>query len=230
MLFLSHHAPFPHLALLLPLFHPRSRKTHTHALSMSTALFSLTSVLSLLHYFHHSVSLLSNDVPIYPQTLSLCLVEVEPFVTVPRRRPLSFCPCCSPEGNVTSPPLFTVVAGYLGNRKDLQYRATPSLLVLISHPVLFLSPVLSICVKSGSVDFPRKFNPALKEFSLIKLMTNGIFYGLKNIIHGSDFFIQVSVNFAAVSFYFTMYTIKASDRIMFFILLYLPLVSLLFTI
>ncbi|XP_044212328.1 protein-methionine sulfoxide oxidase mical3a isoform X3 [Thunnus albacares] len=41
---------------------------------------------------------------------------VEPFVGMPRRRPLSLCPCCSPEGNVTSPPRLTVVAGYHGNR------------------------------------------------------------------------------------------------------------------
>lgn len=36
-----------------------------------------------------------------PHTLSLCLMEVEPFLGMPRRRPFSFCPCCSPEGNVT---------------------------------------------------------------------------------------------------------------------------------
>ncbi|KAM6926680.1 protein-methionine sulfoxide oxidase mical3a isoform 14-T14 [Lycodopsis pacificus] len=38
---------------------------------------------------------------------------VEPFVGMPRRRPVSFCPCWSPEGNVTPPP---PVAGYHGNR------------------------------------------------------------------------------------------------------------------
>lgn len=31
-----------------------------------------------------------------------CLLEVEPYVGTPRWRPLSFCPCCSPEGNVNS--------------------------------------------------------------------------------------------------------------------------------
>ncbi|XP_041795727.1 protein-methionine sulfoxide oxidase mical3a isoform X7 [Chelmon rostratus] len=60
----------------------------------------------------------------YSEILDLHL-GVEPFVGMPRRRPLSFCPCCSPEGNVTSPPLLTVVAGYHSNRKDLQNRATP---------------------------------------------------------------------------------------------------------
>lgn len=30
--------------------------------------------------------------------------EVEPSGGTPRRRPLSFCPCCVQEGNVTSPP------------------------------------------------------------------------------------------------------------------------------
>lgn len=45
--------------------------------------------------------------------ISLCLVEVEPFVGMPRRRPLSLCPCWSPEGNTTLLHLWTVVAGYL---------------------------------------------------------------------------------------------------------------------
>ncbi|XP_067445262.1 protein-methionine sulfoxide oxidase mical3a isoform X22 [Thunnus thynnus] len=51
----------------------------------------------------------------YSEILDLHL-GVEPFVGMPRRRPLSLCPCCSPEGNVTSPPRLTVVAGYHGNR------------------------------------------------------------------------------------------------------------------
>lgn len=91
-----------------------------------------------------------------PHTLSLCLVEVEPFVGMPRRRPLSLCPCCSPEGNVTSPPPLTVVAGYHGNRKDLQIwaspLATPSIFLPLCPPPL---PVLTVFVSSGSVDFPR---------------------------------------------------------------------------
>ncbi|XP_077425470.1 protein-methionine sulfoxide oxidase mical3a isoform X6 [Vanacampus margaritifer] len=33
-----------------------------------------------------------------PRSLSPCLVEVEPFVGMHRRRPLPFCLCCSPEG------------------------------------------------------------------------------------------------------------------------------------
>lgn len=35
----------------------------------------------------------------------LVLFEVEPSGGTPRRRPLSFCPCCVQEGNVTSPTL-----------------------------------------------------------------------------------------------------------------------------
>lgn len=73
-----------------------------------------------------SLSLPPADPPTSPpHTLSLCHVEVEPFVGIPRRRPLSFCLCCSPEGNVTLPPLPTVVAGYHGNRKDLQKTGLP---------------------------------------------------------------------------------------------------------
>lgn len=101
---------------------------------------SVTSLL-LLHYFHRSFSLshrcthLRHSFTLFP---SVC-VEVEPFVGMPRRRPLSLCPCCSPEGNVTSPPRLTVVAGYHGNRKDLQNwastsRPSPS----SSHSVLLL--------------------------------------------------------------------------------------------
>lgn len=44
-----------------------------------------------------------------PSPPHLCPVKVEPSVPRPRRRPLPFCPCCSPaEGNVTEPPLLQV--------------------------------------------------------------------------------------------------------------------------
>lgn len=101
---------------------------------------SLPLSLSLAHpcaRLHHSLML-------FPP---LCLVEVEPFVGMPRRRPLSFCPCCSPEGNVTPPPLLTVLAGYHGNRKDLQSRATP----LSSRPPSSSQPVLLLFLSSPFV-------------------------------------------------------------------------------
>lgn len=72
------------------------------------------TVLSLVRPMFLSTSLPSKLFP-------LCLVEVESDVGTPRRRPLSLCPCWSPEGNVTSPPLLTGVAGYRGNRTDLHY-------------------------------------------------------------------------------------------------------------
>lgn len=40
----------------------------------------------------------------------LCLMEVEPYEGTARRRPVSLCPCWSPEGNVTLPPLMAGVA------------------------------------------------------------------------------------------------------------------------
>lgn len=58
----------------------------------------------------------------------LCLVEVEPYVGTARRRPVSLCPCWSPEGNVTLPPLMAGVAGYRGNHADLRFRDLPLLL------------------------------------------------------------------------------------------------------
>lgn len=85
-----------------------------------------------------------------PHIISLCLVEVEPIVEMPRRRPLSLCPCCSPEGNITLPHLLTVVEGYLGNCKDLQNWAAPFRLLPVS-----LCPFLTLDVILGSVDFPR---------------------------------------------------------------------------
>lgn len=121
MFFLPHHDPLSPAS-------PLSLCPHTPCASYSFSLsLSVTSLL-LLHYFHRSFSLshrcthLRHSFTLFP---SVC-VEVEPFVGMPRRRPLSLCPCCSPEGNVTSPPRLTVVAGYHGNRKDLQNWASPS--------------------------------------------------------------------------------------------------------
>lgn len=65
-----------------------------------------TSPLSLRVLLH---TLSVSVVPLLLCLLSFALLpppraaEVEPNLGTPRRRPLSFCPCCSPEGNVTSP-------------------------------------------------------------------------------------------------------------------------------
>lgn len=55
------------------------------------------------HLYHLSSSL--------PGTLPLYHMEVETFAWIQSRRPLSFCPCWSPEGNITLPPLLAVVPG-----------------------------------------------------------------------------------------------------------------------
>lgn len=125
----------------------------------SFSLCNISALPPLLFPPSLSLSLPPADPPTsLPHTLSLCHVEVEPFVGIPRRRPLSFCPCCSPEGNVTLPPLPTVVAGYHGNRKDLQKTglppSSPLPIILPTGPPPL--PVLTVfCVWSGSVDFPR---------------------------------------------------------------------------
>lgn len=46
-----------------------------------------------------------------PTLLLFYLVEVETFAGIPGRRALSFCPCCSPEGNTIPPPLPPVGPG-----------------------------------------------------------------------------------------------------------------------
>ncbi|KAK1887694.1 Protein-methionine sulfoxide oxidase mical3a [Dissostichus eleginoides] len=81
----------------------------------------------------------------YSEILDLHL-GVEPYVGMPRRRPLSLCPCWSPEGNVTSPPPLTVVAGYRGNCRDLQTRAKPSGTSPSSSQPVLLLPFLTVCV------------------------------------------------------------------------------------
>lgn len=89
MFSLLHHTPLPppppHPSLLV-FFPPDCGPSSTHSLSVS---------------YHPSSSL--------PHTLPLYLVEVETFARIPCRRALSFCPCWSPEGNTTPPPLPPVV-------------------------------------------------------------------------------------------------------------------------
>lgn len=104
MFSLPHHAPFSSSSPFF-LFCPLSLNTPTIPPALFRP-FSLCRPSSFL-----------------PLTPPLCLVKVEAFVWMPRRRPLSLCPCCSPEGNVTLPPLLLFVAGYLGNGKDLRYLA-----------------------------------------------------------------------------------------------------------
>lgn len=64
---------------------------------------------------HPLTSTLSPPISLYhlysslPRTLPLYLMEVETFARIQSRRPLSFCPCWSPEGNITLPPLLPVV-------------------------------------------------------------------------------------------------------------------------
>lgn len=55
----------------------------------------------------------------------LCLMEVEPYEGTARRRPVSLCPCWSPEGNVTLPLPVAGVAGYRGNHMDLHFWDLP---------------------------------------------------------------------------------------------------------
>lgn len=88
----------------------------------------------------------------------LCPVKVEPSVPRPRRRPLPFCPCCSPaEGNVTEPPLPQVCW-----RRPFDLWNPP----LLSHPALpllclFFRVCVCVCDQARSIS-PRALPPKKK--------------------------------------------------------------------
>lgn len=112
---LPHHAP-----LFVP--HPSSSLSN-----MSTTPAALSRVVA----------------PIAPTPFPLCLVKVESLVWMPRRRPLSFCPCCSPEGNVTELPLLPVRRVTMAAQRSLECRLLPRWLPLC---FLTLSSSFSPCL------------------------------------------------------------------------------------
>lgn len=120
---LCFHSPFFHLLwphttdlshlLSTGAFSSSSSPWCSHSFRFFSSLFFLPHLPpispSLLHFLSRFMSstlfFCLSLLPPLPPPHSLALfpyvVEVvEPFVGTPRRRPISFCPCCSPEGNV----------------------------------------------------------------------------------------------------------------------------------